>query len=413
MPALVRHLHTPSCTKGIVMSKRAPFAVWVAAASALLLVAGVGTRVTAQPSSGRFDAGGRGSLPALNATTPIVRFHAMGGDDDGRLRVMTYNVNEGSDFLQVQGATTTTQFLIGVGQIISQVQATNPPLRMQAVASQIIAAKPTLVSLEELDQWYTGSFDPSTSTCGPMTLEYDMVQELLTALAAQGAHYQLVVQGQQYAFPPTPGLILPSTFICAQVVNHVAILARTDLDPWAFQLYNPQTAQYVNMVSLPTPIGNLPEPRAWVSVDAVFHGHPFRFIGTHLESVDAHVRELQGGELRAGPANVRLPVIIAMDSNAQAAPLPQDPTYIDFRTAGYQDAWSELFPLLSGFTCCQAELDNNPVSQLYQRIDLILTRGPIEARRIGLFGADPSSRTSTGLWPSDHAGVAAILDIDR
>jgi hypothetical protein len=26
-----------------------------------------------------------------------------------------------------------------------------------------------------------------------------------------------------------------------------------------------------------------------------------------------------------------------------------------------------------------------------------------------LFGADPSSKTSAGLWPTDHAGVAAQL----
>ena len=76
--------------------------------------------------------------------------------------------------------------------------------------------------------------------------------------------------------------------------------------------------------------------RAWASVDAQFFGHSFHYINTHLESFDANIRELQGDELRAGPANSALPVIIAMDSNAQAFPLPQDPTYVDFRSAGYQ-----------------------------------------------------------------------------
>jgi endonuclease/exonuclease/phosphatase family metal-dependent hydrolase len=325
---------------------------------------------------------------------------------------MQYNVNEGSDFLQVQGTTTTSQFLVGVGQIVTQVQSTNPPEPMQAVAKQIIARKPDLVSLEELDQWYTGSFNPATSQCGAMTLEYDMVQELLAALAAQGGHYQIVVQGQQYAFPPTPGLILPSTFLCAQVVNHVAILARTDVDPRELRLSNPQTAQYVNERVLQTPVGALPEPRAWVAVDGVFRGKAFRFIGTHLESVDASIRELQGGELRAGPANVQVPVIVAMDSNAQAAPPPQDPTYVDFINAGYADAWSGLFPMRPGLTCCQSEADNNPVSQLSQRIDLVLTKGSLEAERIALFNDDPASRLPDGLWPSDHAGVAASLELD-
>ncbi len=101
-----------------------------------------------------------------------------------------------------------------------------------------------------------------------------------------------------------------------------------------------------------------------------------------------------------------------MDGNAQAAPAPQDVTYTDFVSAGYQDAWSLTYPFLAGFTCCQAELDNNPQSQLYQRTDLILTHGPINVQRIGLFGTSPASKTPSGIWPSDHAGVGAQLVVE-
>ncbi len=245
---------------------------------------------------------------------------------------MTYNVDEGTDYLEVGAATNLTQFLIAVGQTITQVRATKPPERMKAVAAQIIAAAPTLVSLQELDQWFSGSFDPVTQTCGPVTLEFDLLQELLDALAARGASYEVAVQARQFAFPPTPGLIV--------LIN--------------------------------TPLGPLPEPRAWVSVDANFNGKPFRFIGTHLESTDPAIRRLQGGELRAGPTNTSLPVIVAMDSNAQAAPPPQDAAYADFIAAGYKDAWSQIFRTMLGLTCCQAQLVNNLTSQLTQRIDLIL-----------------------------------------
>lgn len=331
----------------------------------------------------------------------------------GDLRVMTYNANEGTDFLEVQQATNFGQFLAAVVQTITQVRATNPPARMQALAKQIIAASPALVSLQELDQWSTGPLDPSTFTCGSMTLEFDMLQELQDALAAQGGHYQVAVEAQQYAFPPTQGAIFPSgPFLCVQVVNHVAILVRTDLAPSRFQWSNPQSAQYESRLLFLTPLGTLPLPRAWVSVDARSHGNAFRFISTHLESVDPSIRELQGSELRNGPANTSLPVVVAMDSNAQAAPLPQDATYADFGAAGYADVWSEIFPSAPGFTCCQAELDNNPVSQLNQRIDLILTLGPVGAQNIALFGANPATRTAHGLWPSDHAGVAAQLVIE-
>jgi endonuclease/exonuclease/phosphatase family metal-dependent hydrolase len=245
-----------------------------------------------------------------------------------------------------------------------------------------------------------------------MTLQFDLLQELLDALAQQGAHYGLVVEAPQFAFGPNPGLIPPSTFRCAQVQNNIAILARTDRPPAEFQLSNVQSAQFKNQRIVATPLGLLPAPRAWASVDVTFHGKAFRFIGTHLESFIASVRELQGAELRNGPANTSLPVIVAMDSNAQAFPLPQDPTYMDFIAAGYNDVWSELFPLAPGFTWGQAPLVNNPVSQLTRRIDLILTLGNVEAKRIALFGADPSSMTPSGLWPSDHAGVAARLKVE-
>lgn len=329
------------------------------------------------------------------------------------LRVMTYNVNEGTDFLQIQAATDVNSFLVAVGQTITQVRETNPPARMRAVARQIIEAGPELVSLQELDEWYTAPFNPLTGACGAPTLEYAMLQELQDALADQGAHYAIAEEAQQYAFPSVPGFIPPSTYLCVSVVNHVAILARTDLDPERFHWSNPQSAQYATVLQFPSPIGLLPLPRAWVSVDVTYDRKDFRFIGTHLESVVPAIREAQGAELRGGPANTSLPVILAMDSNAQAAPLPQDPTYMDFIAAGFSDGWADLFPFVPGLTCCQAELDNNPVSQLYQRIDLILTLGDAKVRDIALFGLDPRTKTEGGLWPSDHAGVAAQLVIER
>src|ERR1700722_19276349 len=215
---------------------------------------------------------------------------------------MTYNVNEGSDFLQVQGATSLEQFLLGVGQILTQVHGTNPPERMQAVAGQILSAQPELVSLQEVDQWYSGTFDPINGTCGTMTLEYDMLQELLAALRAHGGHYGVATQVTQYAFPPIPGLIPPASFVCVAANDYNVILARTDLPFWVFQWDNPQTGQFVDKVTLPTPAGPAPLPRSWASVDAQFFGHPFRYINTHLESFVASIREAQGAELRSGPA---------------------------------------------------------------------------------------------------------------
>jgi endonuclease/exonuclease/phosphatase family metal-dependent hydrolase len=339
------------------------------------------------------------------------------------LRVMTYNTYEGTDFTQLAAAANLWQLLVAVGQTILQVRATNPPSRMQALAKQILAAGPTLVSLEELGQWYSAPllslpsldqgratwFAPATSACGSMSLEFDMLQELLNAL---GPSYRLVYQAPQYEMPAVPGYI-PSTgtVICVKDQDYIAILARTDLPSSQFQLSNVQWAQFTSEASFKTAVGSFPEPRAWISVDGSWYGEAFRFIGTHLETDDANIRQMQGGELRAGPANTSLPVIIAMDSNAQAAPPPQDPTYTDFIAAGYSDVWADLLPQTPGFTCCQGDYVNNRLSQLSRRIDLILTTGNLEAARIALFGATAKSKTPAGLWPSDHAGVAAEIGI--
>jgi hypothetical protein len=329
----------------------------------------------------------------------------------GDLRVMTYNVDEGTDYIEVMAAKTAPEFLVAVGKTITQVRATDPHGRMKAVAKQIIAAAPAFVSLQELDQWFTGSFNLSTGKCETVTLEFDMLQDLMNALADQGAHYTLARQVQQWVIPPVPGLMLPTSYVCVGVKDYIAVLARTDLPK--FQWSNAQSQQYVSTLLFPTPVGVVPFPRAWISVDANFNGKQFRLIGTHLESSDATIRRQQGAELRTGPADTSLPLVVAMDSNAQAFPLPQDPTYVDFLLAGYQDVWKEIFPDLPGFTTGQAQFLDNVESQLNSRIDLILTLGPVEAQNIALFGVTQSSKTPGGLWPSDHAGVAAQLNVER
>ena len=330
---------------------------------------------------------------------------------NGDLRVMTYNVDEGTDYIEVQAATTSQEFLVAVGQTITQVRVTEPHGRMKAIAKQILAAAPTLVDLQELDQWFTGTFNLSTGQCENMKLEVDMLADLMTALRKRGGHYEIAKQAQQWAIPPVPGVLSSGDFVCVGVIDYIAILARTDLPKFTWR--NPQAQQYVHMLMFPTPVGAIPFPRAWASVDVKFNGKEFRLINTHLESASADIRREQAEELRTGPANTSLPVVLAMDSNAQAFPFPQDPTYVDFLVAGFQDAWTELLPGLPGFTSGQAQFLDNKESQLNTRIDLILTFGRVRPQRIALFGAKESDKTPGGLWPSDHAAVAAQLIVEK
>ena len=109
-----------------------------------------------------------------------------------------------------------------------------------------------------------------------------------------------------------------------------------------------------------------------------------------------------------GAGNTTLPVVFVGDFNS----IPGSPAYNKFINAGFADAWSLKRPGNPGFTCCQNTTVNNPTSQLSERIDLILFRGgAIQVVDIDLVGEKPSDRTSSGLWPSDHAGVVAKLKI--
>ncbi len=334
---------------------------------------------------------------------------------NGDLRVMTYNIDEGTDYLEVQAAQSAQQFGLAVGATIYQVRATDPHGRMKAIARQIIAAAPALASLQEVDQWFTSSYDPGTNTCGTPTLEFNMLADLMAALNDQGAHYQVAKLKQQWAIPLVPGYIWQTnTFVCVGVIDYIAVLARTDLPNLVITQTDAQDYQHILYFPVPgtNPQAFLPWPRAWISVDATFNGKPFRFINSHLESVNVfNLRQLQGEELRLGPANTSLPVIVAFDSNAQAAPEPQDPTYVDFMSAGFVDVWSARYPNLPGYTSGQDQFLTNYESNLNTRIDLILLQGPIVPQRIALFGVTPDSKTPGGLWPSDHAGVAAQLNV--
>jgi hypothetical protein len=79
--------------------------------------------------------------------------------------------------------------------------------------------------------------------------------------------------------------------------------------------------------------------------------------------------------------------------------------------AGFSDAWTDANPSAPGFTCCQDPNLLNQTSKLSQRIDLVMLRGAIDVEEIHLVGDGPADRTPSGLWPSDHAGLAAELDV--
>ena len=148
-------------------------------------------------------------------------------------------------------------------------------------------------------------------------------------------------------------------------------------------------------------------------MDVKIRGKSFRLISTHLDNGcpmpdPFAVQEAQAAELLSGPAATKLPVVLVGDFNS-----PGDgsgATYNSIIAAGFDDAAVEA-GIGSLATCCQAADLLNSGSTLTQRIDFVLFRGAFSVHGAVTIGDSQADRTPSGLWPSDHAGLAATLEL--
>jgi endonuclease/exonuclease/phosphatase family metal-dependent hydrolase len=159
-------------------------------------------------------------------------------------------------------------------------------------------------------------------------------------------------------------------------------------------------------------VGQITIPRGWISADVKIRGKNIRFITTQLESFDANVQADQAQELLSGPADTSMPVVMAGDFNSSADGGPDSTaTYPELLAAGFVDGWAEANPDNRGDTCCQAATLDNPDSELFERIDLVLSRGGIGTAAAELVGITPELAGPPPFWPSDHAGLLATIRI--
>ena len=155
--------------------------------------------------------------------------------------------------------------------------------------------------------------------------------------------------------------------------------------------------------------------RGWNAVDIQVGGHSFRFFNTHLEVQGAApIQALQAAELLAAMNASTLPVVLVGDINS-AADGSQTPTYNTLLAAGFRDVWNR--PGDPGYTCCHAKDLGNTSPSLDQRIDVVMTRGfgaagaPTLQASARIVGDQVGDRVRAGIWPSDHAGVVAQMQL--
>jgi endonuclease/exonuclease/phosphatase family metal-dependent hydrolase len=326
------------------------------------------------------------------------------------VQVMTRNLYLGADLAPAILAQDPLQLAQAATLIWEQVQDTDFPARAQALAEEIEEASPLLVGLQEVALWRTGLPDGPPAFGGtPATdVALDFLEILLEALEDRGLAYDVVVV-QQEADLEAPTLL----GFDARLTMRDAILARAGGE---LALSNPQSANYVNNLTLPIAGGltTVTSTRGWTAVDVVAKKRSFRFVNTHLEAFSNFFRSAQAFELLAGPlAGTTLPVVLVGDLNSA----PDDPVFTepgspfnatnpyDILTAvGLTDTWALLHPQDPGNTCCNEADLLNPQPAMFQRLDHVMMRGGT-AYRSKVIGIRRDDRTPSGLWPSDHAGV--------
>jgi endonuclease/exonuclease/phosphatase family metal-dependent hydrolase len=346
---------------------------------------------------------GLGAAPVMGQVTPDA--------SERRVTVMTRNVDHGvlAELLAVAAATSAEDLRQKVTDVYEAYFTRNFPERAAALAREVEALQPDLIGLQEAVLVRTqtpadGQATPATATA------LDYVQILLDALAARGLQYEVVVQsiGWDIELPSSGGFDVRHT-------DREVILARADLRVSDLRLWNAQAGTFVVNCQIPTALLGLQTiPRGWASVDAMVRGRSFRFITTHLDGdclpFTLAYQQAQAEELLGGPAATHLPVVLVGDLNS-----PGDgtgATYDAVIAKGFLDA-AEIAGLGHRPTCCQANDLLNDISWLTTRIDFVLFRGDFGVRAAAVVGDDPSDRTPSGLWPSDHAGVAARLVLPR
>ena len=335
------------------------------------------------------------------------------------LTVMTRNLYLGADlFAVVEGDP--RQLPLRVIQAWQHILMMNFPERAGSIADEIAATSPELIGLQEVPLYRidpTG--DAAFGGTNPATVvALDYLTTLQSALAARGQCYNAVASNS-LTDVELPAIVSasPLRFIDIRYTDRDVILARCDV-PTSDAQSGVYTAKVVFTVG-PT---SIPAPRGWTSTLATVGGVTFRFANTHLETDGSPaIQVAQTNELLGVLAAESNPVVLVCDCNS-AADGSQTATYgLLTGSGGFADAWSEAHPRDPGYTSSLPDgFFTDPL--LRTRIDLVLARygfnaspnaGIVGGVHADVVGETSAERTASGLWPSDHAGVVATLNMPK
>jgi endonuclease/exonuclease/phosphatase family metal-dependent hydrolase len=338
---------------------------------------------------------------------PSVAEAARKSDKPPAITVMSRNIYIGADIIRLGTAATPAEEGQSAAQLLQILQQTDFPARAKGLAAEVSKVKPDVIGIQEsarISKTPDGVSDGPGGTPATEVVQ-DFVSVLQSALRDAGQRYRVVaVQNELDAEVATSlgydvrarqgDAILVRTGKGAKVKVRKALKGNFNA-AFSVQLADGQT---------------ITVKRGWEAMDAISGGVKFRVVNTHLEGYSSTVGEAQARELtgRGGPAGPqRQGVILTGDMNSD--PQAPDPTarlpYEAIASAGFVNV------LPRRLTCCQSETVNEPTPAFTSDIDFIFTLPRTKVLKTGIVGNSPSDRTPSGLWPSDHAGAWAKLDV--
>jgi len=387
-----------------------------------------------------------------------------GTASSAEIEVMTQNQYLGFDLI---GIVNSTDFNAAVIAGLQTRAASLPLERTQALAALIDRRNPALVGLQEMYRFSCIELPALADGkgCDNPSIAGAFTDQLADTLAALGGRYEVAATvvnldlPDGLGLPGLPGIPLQidGLTILLGVVDRDAIIARTDVDhaavdfaslnainPALCPLPSDDGCNYQEVAEAPLTVplpggGSVTVPvkfqRGFVGVDALVDGTPYRFVNTHLETrlesfgptgrffQTAQAYELKGTLEALQLFEPSLRQIVVGDFNSDPRDVEEIPGLVapyQIFAADHTDIWTmrpgtgmaKGAPLV-GFSCCQDEDLANHRSALYERVDLIfslaLPTKVLDARVLGESVGDKTLPKGWGVWPSDHASVAARL----